>query len=100
MTSHKRLFRFIKNLLEKFSIIKTRTTFTDYAKWLRTPDMVKLTNKILDPKNAIYSNYTNINFIYKYIEPHNNLKTDLINNCLNILRFLIYSIKEYILTLF
>ncbi len=100
MTSRKKFFRFLKKLLEKFSIIKTRSTFTNYAKWLRTPDMVKLTNKIFDPKNAIYSNYTNINFIDKYIEPHNNLKTGLINNCLNILKFLIYSIKEFILTLF
>ncbi len=100
MTFSKKFFRFLKKLLGKFSIIKTKITFTDYTKWLRTPDMVKLTKKILDPKNAIYSNYIDINFIEKYIEPHNKLKTDLINNCLNFVRFLIYSIKEYILQLF
>ncbi len=61
--------------------------------------MIKLTKKILDPKNAIYSNYIDVNFIDRYIEPHNNLKTDLINNCFNILRFLISSVKEYTLNL-
>ncbi len=61
--------------------------------------MVKLTKTLIDPKNAIISNYININFIDKYIEPHN-LKNNLTKTSFNILRFLLYSIKEYILKIF
>ena len=86
----------IKKLLDKFPIIKTKRNFTNYSSWLRNPSIVKLTKKILDPKNALYSNYLNINFIDKYIEPHNDSKTNLINVGFNLLRFLIYSIKEYV----
>jgi len=100
MTLHRKLILKIKKLLDIFPIIKTKRNFTDYPVWLRTPAMVKLTKKILDPKNAIYSNYININFIDKYIEPHNNVKTDLINVCFNFLKFLIHSIKEYVLKRF
>jgi len=100
MVLHRKMILVIKKLLKNFPIIKSMRKYADYADWLRIPDMVKLTKKILDPKNAIYSNHININFIDKYIEPHNNLKTDLINKCFNILRFLIHSVKEYILMLF
>ena len=100
ITIHRKIILSIKKLLKNFPIIKSMRKFADYANWLRTPDMVKLTKKILNPKKAIYSNYIDINFIDKYVEPHNNSKTDLINNCFNILRFLIYSMKEYILKLF
>lgn len=100
ITLHRKMILMIKKLLKIFPIIKTKRKFSDYSGWLRTPDMVKLTKKILNPKTAIYSNYININFIDKYIEPHNNLKTDLINIWFNFLRFLIYSIKEYVLKLF
>jgi len=100
MTIHRKMSVLIKKLLKNFPIIKSMRKFADYPNWLRTPDMVKLTKKILDPKTAIYSNYIKINFIDKYIEPHNNLKTGLINICFKILRFLIYSMKEYILKLF
>ena len=97
---HRKMILMIKKLLKNFLIIKSKSRFSDYAGWLRTPYMVKISKKILDPKTAIYSNYININFIEKYIEPHNNLKTDLINKWFNILRFVIYSTKEYILKLF
>jgi asparagine synthetase B (glutamine-hydrolysing) len=96
MTLPRRLILTIKKLLDKFPIIKTKRNFTNYSSWLRNPSIVKLTKKILDPKHAIYSNYLNINFIDKYIEPHNDLKANSINIGFNFLRFLIYSIKEYV----
>ena len=61
MTIHRKMVFMIKELMIKFPIIKPMKIFTDYANWLRTPDMVKLTKTILDPRNAIYSNYININ---------------------------------------
>lgn len=100
MTLHRKMILKIKKLLDIFPIIKAKRNFTDYPSWLRTPAMVNLTKKILDPKNAIYSNYININFIDKYIEPHNNVKTGLINVCFNFLKFLIHSIKGYVLNRF
>ena len=99
MFLHRKIIFMAKELLKKFPIIKSTRNYTNYADWLRAPNMVKLIKKILDPKEAIYSNYININFIDKYVEPHN-LKNNLIKKCFNILRFLIYSIKEYILNLF
>jgi len=96
MTPHRRMILIIKKLLDKFPIIKTKKNFTNYSGWLRTPSIVKLTKKILDPKNALYSNYININFIERYIEPHIDSKANLINIGFNFLRFLIYSMKEYV----
>lgn len=100
ITIHRKMIILVKKLLKNFPVIKSSRKFTDYAKWLRTPNMVKLSKMILDPKNAIYSNYIDINFIDLYIDPHINSKTNLINNCFNILKFLIYSMREYILKLF
>ncbi len=99
MTIHRKITLLIKNILKKFLILKNSREFSDYANWLRTPDKVKFIKRILDPKNAIYSNYIKENFIDKYVESHYQ-KNNLIYRCYNMIKFMIYSIKEYILKLF
>ena len=89
----------IKALLMKFEVINAKKNFTDYSNWLRTPNVVKLIRKILDPKNAIYSNYINENFIIKYLIPHNQ-KPNLIDRCFSMIQFILYSMKEYVLKIF
>ena len=99
LTLPRKFIKLVKALLTKFDIIKTAINYSDYANWLRTPKMVKITKKILDPKTALYSNYINENFIEKYVIPHNQ-KPNLINRCLDMIVFLLHSVKDYILKLF
>ena len=99
MTIHRKFIRLVKPLLKKFEIVKTTEKYTDYANWLKTPNIVKLIKKILDPKNAIYSKYINENFICKYLIPHNQ-KPNLINRSFNMIQIILYLMKEYVLLLF
>ena len=99
MTIHRKFIRLVKALLKKFEVVKTTEKYTDYANWLKTPNIVKLIKKILDPKNAIYSKYINENFICKYLIPHNQ-KLNLINRFFDMIQIILYLMKEYVLLLF
>lgn len=46
------------------------TSFTDVYSWIKEPETARFIHAILDPKNAIYPNYTKTNFLETYLEPH------------------------------
>ena len=55
--------------------------------------------KLLNPNKALYSKYMDENFIDKYLKPHLHKKF-LLNKCYNLVKYLIHSIREYILIYF
>ena len=89
-----KIFKIIKKLLAKFSIIKSSKNYTNYDNWLRHPKLVKLALKILNPKNAIYSKYINVDFINQYLIPHIR-KNNIFYRLLSMAKVILYSIKEY-----
>lgn len=46
------------------------TSYTDAYNWLKEPQTAALLRKVLDPKNALYSAYTEENLVLKFVEPH------------------------------
>ncbi len=98
MTLHGKILEIIKTLLEKFSIIESKKNYADYGNWLRTHKIIKLTKKILNPENALYSKYIDINFIVKYLNPIIK-NSSLIYRCLNMQKFIFFAIREYFLDL-
>ena len=83
----------IKHLLDVFEIIQTKKKYTDYANWLRSLKMIKIIMRLLDPKNAIYSHYTNENYLTKYFIPHNQ-NPNLIRKFLDLIKLILYIAKE------
>jgi len=67
MIFHRKLTFLIRRTLKKLPIIKKSREFADYAEWLRTPEMVKFIKRVLNPKNAIYSNFIKENYVDKYL---------------------------------
>lgn len=48
------------------------TSYTDVYNWIKQPDTAALIMKILDPQKALYSQFSNINYIEQYVHPHLN----------------------------
>lgn len=46
------------------------TSFTDVYNWIKQPNAAKLIRTLLDPKKALYPNFTEMNFLNAYFEPH------------------------------
>jgi asparagine synthase (glutamine-hydrolysing) len=46
------------------------TSFTDVYNWVKVPETAKFIRETLDPKNALYPNFTQSNFLEMYFEPH------------------------------
>jgi len=96
MTIHRKIIFNIKKILKNFQITNTNRKFSNYPDWLRNVDVIKFCLRILDPKNALYSNYINENFIENYLKPHC-YKMNLINRFYNLVTFILNSIKLYVL---
>jgi len=69
-----RYLRFISRKADKFfdkiGINQDLTDYFDYNKWFKEINIYHVFTKILDPKYAIYQNYTDQNYITKYLTPH------------------------------
>jgi asparagine synthase (glutamine-hydrolysing) len=50
------------------------TSFADVPNWIKTPETAALIRDILNPKTALYPNFTDIDFMANYVEPHLNGK--------------------------
>lgn len=46
------------------------TSYTDVYNWIKTPDTANIIQEMLNPKHALYPNFTNINFLEVYLKPH------------------------------
>jgi asparagine synthase (glutamine-hydrolysing) len=46
------------------------TSFTDVHNWIKEPQMSNFIRTLLHPKNALYPNFTKINFLNTFLEPH------------------------------
>ncbi len=46
------------------------TSFTDVHNWIKEPLTAQFIREILNPKNALYPNYTKTNFVEAYLQPH------------------------------
>jgi len=46
------------------------TSFTDVYNWVKEPETATFIRKVLDPKHALYPNFTDSNFLEQYVEPH------------------------------
>ena len=54
-------------------------SYSDVHNWIKVPETANLIREILNPRKALYSNFTSVNFLEKYVEPHltgrhNNMK--------------------------
>lgn len=96
MTLYLRIKNFIKHILDTYEIIKTKKKYTDYANWLRSPKMIKIIMRLLDPKNALYLQYTNENYLMKYFIPHIQ-NPNFIHKFLDIIKLILYITKQVLL---
>lgn len=46
------------------------TSFTDVYNWIKEPDTANFIQQMLNPKHALYPNFTHINFLEVYVKPH------------------------------
>jgi asparagine synthetase B (glutamine-hydrolysing) len=46
------------------------TSFTDVYNWVKEPDTAIFLRDVLNPKHALYTNFTSRNFLEEFVEPH------------------------------
>lgn len=46
------------------------TSYSDVHNWIKVPETANFIRHILNPKTALYSQFTAVNFLEKYVEPH------------------------------
>lgn len=46
------------------------TSYTDVYNWLKTPETAMFIREVLNSKSALYPNFTSIDFVEAYVEPH------------------------------
>lgn len=51
------------------------TSFMDVNNWVKEPETANLIREMLNPKHALYPNFTKTNFLEVYVEPHINGKS-------------------------
>jgi asparagine synthetase B (glutamine-hydrolysing) len=46
------------------------TSYTDVYNWIKVPETAAAIRQLLDPKTALYTQYTSENYVTKFLEPH------------------------------
>jgi asparagine synthase (glutamine-hydrolysing) len=46
------------------------TSYTDVYNWIKVPETAAAIRQLLDPKTALYTQYTPDNYVTKFLEPH------------------------------
>lgn len=63
---------------------KSKSNYTDYKNWIRSPEVSKQLSSLLNRSSSFYSEYSDIDFYRKYLQPH--LENKSIDNSDEILR--------------
>ena len=61
------------------------TSFTDVYNWLKEPVTAQFVRDVLNPKTALYPNFTDIDFLNGYFEPHMSGKSNYMKKTMSAL---------------
>jgi hypothetical protein len=60
----------IKEIRNRLGIQRASFPIADYANWIRQPTPAKYFTDLLEPRNALYPEFIQENFLANYLQPH------------------------------